>query len=397
LLDRHSNVLRTSENRADRNALGRLTTAGFSLALIAWALLSIVWKFRVARLEAYEGALDLLFLVGAAAGALGWSSARWGIRRVRGALLRAGVGLVAAALTLIPLELAARFAYRDVHSSADGTDYFGQRRRAGGPQQSINSLGFRDKEIPPKTGERYRIAVVGDSFAWGQGIEERERFSNLLGQYLGASYEVLNFGIPGNNLPEHLAVLERALGVAPDFVLLQLYVNDFEMPDMQRPDASPLIPWPPLEEPLHRSSVVYDMANQAWQQFEVAIGATESYPHYMERNLADPNAPYARQAFGMLRQFIERARGAGAGVGTVFFPDPGLSTTNYPFAYLHERVARTCEEERIPCLDLRAPFAAAFRNPRQMWLSRFDQHPNARANEKAAQLIMSRFADVWRR
>src|SRR5262249_12738540 len=150
--------------------------------------------------------------------------------------------------------------------------------------------------------------------AWGQGIEERDRFSNLLGQYLGAGYEVFNFGIPGNNLPEHLDVLERALGVAPDFVLLELYVNDFEMPDMQRPDASPLIPWPQLEEPLHRSSVVYDMANQAWQQFEVAIGVTESYPHYMERNLADPNAPYARQAFGMLKQFIERARAAGAGV-----------------------------------------------------------------------------------
>ena len=34
-------------------------------------------------------------------------------------------------------------------------------------------------------------------------------------------------------MPEHLQVLERALVVSPDFVLLQLYINDFETPDIE--------------------------------------------------------------------------------------------------------------------------------------------------------------------
>src|SRR5207248_3815155 len=122
-------------------------------------------------------------------------------------------------------ELGTRYVFRDVYSSADGRTFFAHR---GGPPIRGNALGFREREIGPHTAGRYRIAIIGDSFTFGQGIEERERFSNVLETLLGPKYEVLNFGTPGNDLPEHVQVLERALQVAPDFVLLQLYINDFE-------------------------------------------------------------------------------------------------------------------------------------------------------------------------
>jgi hypothetical protein len=171
----------------------------------------------------------------------------------------------------------------------------------------------------------------------------------------------------------------------------------FSDTEMDRPNADPLLPWPTLDAWLLRNSVLYDMTNRAWEQFEAAAGLVESYPHYMERNLRDPNAPNAREADRLLRGFFDRARRAGVAAGAVFFPNPGYLAKDYPFDYLHERVQATCADERVPCLDLRAPFAATFRVPQLMWVSRFDQHPNARANRKAAQEIAARFGSVWHR
>jgi lysophospholipase L1-like esterase len=364
----------------------RWAAASVVLAVAAWALLALHGEFKIARLDGYESLLDAVFLLGLVGAALCWSAGRW-----PAGTLRVGVVVVALAVPLTAAEGLIRYLFRDVRSSADGRTYFA---RHNGVPVTINQLGFREREVGPKAPDRYRIAVVGDSLTWGQGLEPRERFSDVLERSLGSRYEVLNFGIPGNNMPEHLQVLERALVVSPDFVLLQLYINDFETPDMERPGPHALIPWPALDGWLLPSSALYDMVNDVWAQLQERTGMIESYVHYMERNLKDPSAPNSRKAFGMLRQFIERARAAGVMSGIVLFPNPGLFGAHYPFGYLHDRVREVCAAEHITCLDMRDSFST-FKNPQDMWVSRFDQHPNARANKRAAQEILAAFAGVW--
>jgi hypothetical protein len=239
---------------------------------------------------------------------------------------------------------------------------------------------------------------VGDSFTWGQGIEAAERFSNLLENALGPRYEVYNFARPGNNMPEHLGVLGEALPVSPDFILLQLYINDFETEQMVRPRPYPLLP-PALDRDLERSSVLYDLVNRDWANSQPALGIVDSYERYMSRNLADPGGPNSRLAFGMLREFIERSHRAGVECGTVLFPATdamGPDGSNYPFGYLHERVAATCAAQQIRCLDL-LPSFSTIHDPRSLWVSPFDAHPNAMANERAAREILRQFAPIWRR
>src|SRR5713101_8574157 len=239
---------------------------------------------------------------------------------------------------LVVAELAVRFVFRNATSSGNAGDYIAHR--GGGPQISVNSLGFREREVGPKNPNRYRIAVVGDSFTWGQGIEERERFSNVLEQLLGPRYEVFNFGLRGDNMPEHLGVLERALAVSPDFVLLQLYINDFETRSMERPRSYPLLPGS-LDRTLEESSLLYGLMQGEWARLQEMTGISESYVHYMDRNLRDPDTPNAREAFGQLREFFERAHAAGVRAGAVLFPETdalGPNGTTYPFAYLHDGV-----------------------------------------------------------
>jgi lysophospholipase L1-like esterase len=316
--------------------------------------------------------------------------------RISAAALRLAVVLVVVAISLVGAEYATRFVFRNVHSSGQAGDFVA--RQGGGPAIATNHLGFREREIPPKTANRYRIVVVGDSFTWGQGIEAGERFSNLLEGFLGPKYEVLNFGRPGNNMPEHLDVLREALPVSPDFILLQLYINDFETTQMERPRPYPLLP-SSLDRPLERSSVLYDLMNQQWANIQPTLGVVDSYEQYMARNLRDPDAPNSRLAFGMLREFMERSRQAGVPCGIVLFPAVdamGPNGSHYPFRYLHDRVRTTCASQQISCLDLLPEFST-IQEPRGLWVSPFDAHPNAMANHRAARAIVQLFAAVWHR
>ncbi len=60
---------------------------------------------------------------------------------------------------------------------------------------SFNAYGLREaKDMRQSTDQD--IFVVGDSFSYGQGVEEPERYSNLLDKYL--SVKVFNISIPTN-------------------------------------------------------------------------------------------------------------------------------------------------------------------------------------------------------
>ncbi len=43
----------------------------------------------------------------------------------------------------------------------------------------INSHGFRERELTPKTAGQWRVGLLSDSFAAGHGVEENERFSDV--------------------------------------------------------------------------------------------------------------------------------------------------------------------------------------------------------------------------
>jgi GDSL-like lipase/acylhydrolase family protein len=309
-------------------------------------------------------------------------------------LLRVVFAVLVTAVSLVAAEFALRYVFRHASTSGNAHDFVGQHGPA--PAIRVNNLGFRDRDVPPKS-DKYRIAVVGDSFAWGQGVEEGDRFSNLIEQALGPRYEVFNLGRPGNNMPEHLDVLTQALAIRPDFVLLQLYINDWETASMERPQPKPLLPerW---NRALESRSILYDLLRNQWGTVQEKIGVSDSYAEYMARNLRDRTSPNARLAYGQLAEFFDRAEAAHVGVGAVLFPAPdalGKFGRDYPFGFLHEGTAQVCAEKRVPFLDL-LPAYSRIEEPRTLWVSPFDAHPNAMSNKLAATEILQRFGPMWR-
>jgi hypothetical protein len=102
-----------------------------------------------------------------------------------------------------------------------------------------NSLGFRDREYPAEKGGSSRILGLGDSFAFGLGVEEQSTYLALIEEELRAErVEVINAGLIGAG-PDTEARLLEAVGpeLQPDLVLLGLFVGNDLLEAMLGTDA----------------------------------------------------------------------------------------------------------------------------------------------------------------
>jgi hypothetical protein len=311
----------------------------------------------------------------------------------RNRLIASAVALIVA---LLSAEGATRYLYRDITTTADSGGYFTLRWAGSGLQE--NSFGMRERGFSLiKAAGVYRIVVQGDSFTFGNGLTEDQRYSNLLQHWLPAGFEVLNFGIPGHNTINHRHTLvSRVLPIRPDYVLLQWFVNDVEPPNAaERPHFLPLLPHSSVPGWVSQHSALYSVTNLRWIQWQIAAGFAPSYPDYLNAREIDPGGAAVRRERALLHEIVDTAHRGGAGFGMVLFPDAGFDLgTAYPFAYLHQRVTDACQDEAIRCLDLRTDFAHV-RDRRTLWVNAFDHHPSARANEIAALKILEVFEPEW--
>jgi lysophospholipase L1-like esterase len=90
----------------------------------------------------------------------------------------------------------------------------------------INDNGLRDRPHSyNRQNDIERIVVLGDSFAWGYGVEESERFSQLLEKSLDV--EVINAGVSGYSTDQELLWYKNeGIKYETDLVIVELAGND---------------------------------------------------------------------------------------------------------------------------------------------------------------------------
>lgn len=300
---------------------------------------------------------------------------------------------------LVGAEFFLRWYYKDVLSTADGKSFFSVRS-APLFRSEINGYKLRGVGFDPSHDGRYRIAVLGDSFTYGQGVypaakRYTERFEHLLQEQTGkADVFVANAGLCGHNLKHHNRYMSFIEDIHPDYVLYQWYINDMDNnPDYTRVSTPHLIDNKKIHTYLWQHSALYYLIQHRYGQFRKNRQEQISYSDYLVNKMQDSEGKPAITARKQLISLIEKFRTRDMDFGIVLFPSFAGDLNGYEFDFLHEQVLAVCKEYKANCLDLRDTYRG-IKNT-DLWANVFDAHPGELAHELAAKAIHEHFGPYW--
>jgi hypothetical protein len=102
-------------------------------------------------------------------------------------------------------------------------------------ESRLSRPGFRKPRREPGSKEgQFRIVVVGDSFAWGDGVHAEDAFPDRLEVRLNAisrgdQFEVVNWSRPGwNTVRQNRSLKDHLDWLDPDLLILSVVLNDSE-------------------------------------------------------------------------------------------------------------------------------------------------------------------------
>lgn len=251
----------------------------------------------------------------------------------------------------------------------------------GGPAREIvyriNADGFRDtprtRKPPPGT---VRIAMLGDSFVYGNGVQQDETLPFALERALNTpsatpAYEVMNCGVFAYNTRQEVELLKaRVLQFEPHMVILTYFLNDVFYREMHAPEVKSE-GWEAaaisrLGLGLDPSGV--DENPESWLQHGVVfarrnfasakIGArwlhrrldAMAYERTIQ-GLYEPDSPGWLQVVGALDEARRLARHHGFELRVAICPYVE-HVDDYPWRVHHARIQDLCKELGIVCHDL---------------------------------------------
>lgn len=95
---------------------------------------------------------------------------------------------------------------------------------------SSDGTGFRARKTTVQPAlDSPVVAILGDSFTWGWGVENGEVFTDVMQNELGTQADVRNFGVNAYGTFQELLLLHRLLtnGLSPQHVFVMFFQNDF--------------------------------------------------------------------------------------------------------------------------------------------------------------------------
>lgn len=250
-----------------------------------------------------------------------------------------------------------------------------------GAHVRINSRGLRDRERPyRKPPDTYRILVVGDSVAFGFGVEEPDIFPRRLEALLNAknrsrrTYEVINGGVGNYNTDQELAFLKlEGVKYRPDHILLAYYVNDAE--GVQKYAGRSIV----------ERSALYVVLKGLEYRVRSLLSPARRYTNYYRR-LYEADAWLRHQE--TLADFLRESRKLGARLTVLILPDLH-ALADYPFNDIHRLVGDFFRRQGCDVIDALEAYEDAA-EAKSFWAGPDDPHPNAEAHHRIARLIFAK-------
>ena len=282
----------------------------------------------------------------------------------------------------------------------------------------VNSLGMRDDEVSvSKPQGVFRILVLGDSIAYGDGVDRKMAFPDQLEGLLRTrlhSAEVVNTAVMGYTAyNEQQYYLTKGKAFEPDLVLVAFCFNDVANPRLHWDYTERLVDVPPQAIPnqdydrthaqpllhrrqeiqarrsrniLRRSRLYQFLERAVWRQFP---GSHEGLPDFRAeipthltgedtlsiQVLLDETSAESRWLRSIYEELDAAVRKDGSRLAIVFFPLAYQLDPAYPYVPQNQ-LMEYCARQSIPCLDLLPAFRA---------------HPK----ERMFLLQRSEYDDIW--
>ena len=252
----------------------------------------------------------------------------------------------------------------------------------------INTGGFRGPDVYFLPGQGItRIAVLGDSQAFGMNLAESDTLAGTLERKLNAAshkdkFEVLNFGVPGYNTDQEMLVFRRkVLAYQPSVIALYYCFNDPEIAD-----RTVFMGRGPLS-----SSYLYMLAVYSFKVHSSMADLRRASKNLVDYYIRLHGSVYFTRCAELIRQMAAESESHGARFYLVIAPEVNgfEHFTNYPYESIHARL-RDLESGPLRVIDTLTSFQSAYDSPLPLWENDYDTHLNAVATSLVADLVAKR-------
>lgn len=252
-----------------------------------------------------------------------------------------------------------------------------------------NNAGFRGPDFSLARNSRTRVAMIGDSLGWGQGVKEEHTASRILERELnrvggGDNFEVYNFCLTSYQTADEVELFERVvLPYRPDVVVVWFFLNDFFEPGAL--GGWGIIGNRNLGSGARERSVLLDTFLTPVDEWVTGRAMVRMY-----REVYRPDSPQfqkGRQALARLKKICGEQH-----IIPVLAIHPILYRLDesYGFTWVHQLMVKTAGELEMPVVDMLPWFLG--RRDRELWVHPTDWHPNqiahAIAGEEFAKELM---------
>jgi len=276
-----------------------------------------------------------------------------------------------------------------------GHQYSSNERGTFGPDNTVryrlNGEGFRDDEfVREKAPNTLRLALLGDSFGFGEGVERSHTVAALMEEKLtrsaGCPVEVYNFSVPGYaTIHEAAQLRDVVLGYDPDLVVIWYFLNDVEVAGTMAflGYDEPAIFFPELRH-------VSALARFAGSLLDARVRERRLIRAYREGyEPGDSRWNRCRNALGSMGRLLRERKIPG-----VVFVHPVLFQlgAGYPFEKESEIVMDAARQDGMEAFDLIEAFRG--KDGPSLWVHVSDQHPNEEAHAIAAGYAAAKLAPL---
>ncbi|HKG14990.1 MAG TPA: SGNH/GDSL hydrolase family protein [Pyrinomonadaceae bacterium] len=251
---------------------------------------------------------------------------------------------------------------------------------------NTDSLGLRSTSAGETYAARgpgeYRVAVVGDSVTFGEGVREGgDTFAKVLetaldGGQAGARVRVFNFGASAYSVRVMEATLRRrVLAVEPNLVLLAIIPADFDLARTPGVDSHGYLSDEKLSGFLSRDS----RARPVLRRLHALYLLRDVIHPLLDRSTKAEDVMAAGgvpDSYSYVKAFAEDARRGGVECRVVLLPSPGAG---------FRPVAERLKEDGVSFVDL-SSLSSEF-TPEQFRASRFDRHPSAAVHRRIGEAL----------